>query len=184
MRGRGLGRRELGSASVLVVGAVGAIVLVLSGVLVVAGAVRDIHRVQTAADLGALAAVGGASSGGGPDCRAATAVVEANGARLTRCDIEPDGSVVVRAAVHRRWPRGWRLPRTISARARAGVVEVADTVGTPVYRSAGRTTVRPGGRRAACGCRRGAATCRSPSRKCAGCRRRPRHPPSPTAACR
>lgn len=134
MRGSALGRRERGSASVLVVGAVGAVVLVLSSVLVVVGAVRDVHRVQAAADLAALAAVSGTSSSGGPDCRAAAGVAEANGARLTRCAIEPDGSVVVIAAVHRRWPRGWRLPSTISARARAGVVDVADTPAPPVSR--------------------------------------------------
>lgn len=134
MRGPAAVRGEHGSASVLVVGAVGAVVLVLGAVLVVVSAVRDVHRVQAAADLAALAAAGETSSGGRPDCWAATTVAEANGARLTRCSLEPDGSVVVRTAVHRRWPRGWRLPRTITARARAGVVDVADPRGTPVSR--------------------------------------------------
>ncbi len=93
---RGLaGRHERGSASVLVVGAVGAVVMVLSAVLVVVGAVRDLHRVQAAADLAALAAAGGTSTGDRPDCRAALSVAEANGVRLTRCATEPDGSVVV-----------------------------------------------------------------------------------------
>ena len=125
--------RERGSASVLVVGAVGTIVLVLIGVLAVAGGVRDLHRVQAAADLAALAAAGGTSSWGGPDCRAAVAVARSNGARLTLCSTEPDGSVVVTAAVHPHWPPGWGLPSTISSTARAGLVEDAgtDTAGTP-----------------------------------------------------
>ncbi|MFL6151189.1 MAG: Rv3654c family TadE-like protein [Ornithinibacter sp.] len=118
-------RTERGSASVLVVGAAGTVVLVLIGVLTVAGAVRDLHRVQAAADLAALAAAGGTSIGAGPDCRTAVAVAGANGARLSLCSTEPDGSVVVTAALHRRWPRGWGLPRTVSSTARAGVVDVA-----------------------------------------------------------
>ena len=139
MRGSAVvARSERGSASVLVVGAVGTVVLVLSGVLVVVGAVRDLHRVQAAADLAALAAAGGASSGGGPDCRVALGVAESNGARVTLGSTEPDGSVVVRAAVHRSGPRGWGLPRTISSTARAGVVDVADIGGTPVPRPADR----------------------------------------------
>lgn len=131
MRRQAALRPDRGSASVLVAGAVGAVVLVLSGVLVVAGAVRDLHRVQAAADLAALAAAGGTSSIGGPDCRAAVAVAEANRARLTLCSIEPDGSVVVSAAVKTRWPRGWGLPRRLSSTARAGMVGVADTARTP-----------------------------------------------------
>lgn len=134
MSGSARARRERGSTSVLVVGAVGVVVMVLSAVLVVVSAVRDLHRVQAAADLAALAAAGGTSSGGGPDCRAARAVAQANGTRLTRCATEPDGSVVVVASVRARWPRGWHLPRTISAHARAGVIEVVDTSRTPVPR--------------------------------------------------
>ncbi len=116
----------------LVVGAVGTVVMVLSGVLVVAGAVRDLHRVQAAADLAALAAAGGTSSWGGPDCVTAHAVAEANGARLTLCSTERDGSAIVTAAVRSRWPRGWGLPRMITSTARAGMVDVADEAGTPV----------------------------------------------------
>jgi secretion/DNA translocation related TadE-like protein len=125
-------RRERGSASVLVVGAIGVVVLVLSSVLVVTGAVRDLHRVQAAADLAALAAAGATSNGGAPDCRAAVAVAEANRARLTLCSTEPDGSAIVTASVRTRWPRGWGLPRTISSTARAGMVGVADTAQTPM----------------------------------------------------
>ena len=143
MRGLAVARREHGSASVLVVGAVGAVVMVVSAVLVVVGAVRDVHRVQAAADLAALAAASETSGGFRPNCRAARSVAEANGVRLTRCALEPDGSVVVRTAVHRRWPRGWRLPTTISARARAGVVDIAGTGETPVPGLADRLDAPP-----------------------------------------
>ncbi len=136
-------RIERGSASVVVVGAVGTVVLVLSGVLVVVGAVRDLHRVQAAADLAALAAAGGVSRDARPDCPAAMGVAEANGARLTLCTTEPDGSVVVTAAVHRHGPRGWGLPRTISSTARAGVVDVADTAVAPLPRLADRLKAPP-----------------------------------------
>ena len=138
MRGSAVVRSERGSASVLVVGAVGTVVMVLSGVLVVVGAVRDLHRVQAAADLAALAAAGGASGGGRPDCVAAVGVADSNGAGLTLCSTEPDGSVVVTAVVHRYGPRGWGLPRTISSTARAGVVDVADSAVTPLPRLADR----------------------------------------------
>lgn len=128
--------RERGSTSVLVAGAVGVTVMVLSAVLVVVSAVRDVHRVHAAADLAALAAAGGSAGSGGPDCRAAAAVADANGARLTRCSAEPDGSVVVVASRRARWPRQWHLPRTISARARAGVVDDGGT-GRPAVPTSG-----------------------------------------------
>jgi secretion/DNA translocation related TadE-like protein len=143
MRGPAVVGPERGSASVLVVGAVGTVALVLGGVLTVVGAVRDLHRVQAAADLAALAAAGGTSSWGGPDCRAAVAVAGSNGARLTLCSTEPDGSVIVTAVVRRHGPGGWGLPRTISSTARAGVVDVADTTVTPVPRPADRLDAPP-----------------------------------------
>ena len=63
--------------------------LVLSGVLVVAGAVRDVHRARAAADLAALAAAGPVASGGGADCGPAASVAAANGAGLTGCAAGP-----------------------------------------------------------------------------------------------
>jgi secretion/DNA translocation related TadE-like protein len=143
VRGSAVVRLERGSASVLVVGAVGTVVLVLSGVLVVVGAVRDLHRVQAATDLAALAAAVGVSRDARPDCRAARGVAAANGARLTLCSTEPDGSVVVTAGVRRHGPRGWRLPRTISSTARAGVVDIADTPVAPLPRLADRLKAPP-----------------------------------------
>jgi secretion/DNA translocation related TadE-like protein len=115
---------ERGSATVLTVGAAGALVLVLSGVLVVAGAVRDVHRARSAADLASLAAAGPAAHGGEVDCRVGASVAEANGALLTGCAPQADASVVVTVAVGRRWPPGWaRLPAVVTVRARAGVVD-------------------------------------------------------------
>jgi secretion/DNA translocation related TadE-like protein len=109
---------------VLTVGAVAAVVLVLTGVLVVVGAVRDVHRARAAADLAALAAVGPAVSGAEVDCRAGATVAAANGAAVTRCVHESDGSVVVTVVIGRHWPPGWGgLPAVVSARARAGVVD-------------------------------------------------------------
>jgi secretion/DNA translocation related TadE-like protein len=115
---------ERGSATVLTVGAVAAVVVVLAGVLVVSGVVRDVHRARAAADLAALAAAGPLSSGGGADCALAASVAAANGAVLTGCAVGGDGSVLVSASVGRRWAPGWGgLPATVSGRARAGVVD-------------------------------------------------------------
>jgi secretion/DNA translocation related TadE-like protein len=115
---------ERGSATVLVVGAVVAVVVVLTGVLVVCGVVRDVHRARAAADLAALAAAGPVAVGGGVDCGVGAAVAAANGAVLTGCAAQPDGSVLVAVAVRRRGSPGWvGLPAAVSARARAGVVD-------------------------------------------------------------
>ncbi len=109
-------RCERGSATVLTVGAVAAVVVVLAGVLVVSGVVRDVHR--------ARAAAGPLSSGSGADCALAASVAAANGAVLTGCAVGGDGSVLVSASVGRRWAPGWGvLPPTVSGRARAGVVD-------------------------------------------------------------
>jgi secretion/DNA translocation related TadE-like protein len=120
------GGAERGSATVLTVGALLALVLVLGGVLVVAGTVRDVHRARAAADLSALAAVWAVARGGGVDCGAGASVARANAALLTGCAEQGDGSVVVSVVVERRWPVPWsRLPGVATARARAGVVDGA-----------------------------------------------------------
>lgn len=115
---------ERGSATVLTVGAVAVVVMVLTGAMVVSGVVRDVHRAGSAADLAALAAAGPVASGEGTDCQAAASIAAANGAVLTECAAEPDGSVVVAVSVGRRWAVGWAgLPAQVSGRARAGVVD-------------------------------------------------------------
>jgi len=118
------GGPERGSATVLVVGAVAAVVVVLTGGLVVCGVVRDVHRARAAADLAALAAAAPVAEGGGVDCGVGAAVAAANGAVLIECAAQPDGSVLVAVAVRRRGSPGWAgLPAAVSARARAGVVD-------------------------------------------------------------
>ncbi|MBD3784348.1 MAG: flp pilus-assembly TadE/G-like family protein [Micrococcales bacterium] len=118
-------RPEEGSGSVLVVGALGALVAVLAGALVLAGAVRDVHRAQGAADLAALAAARPLVVGGAPDCGVAAEVAGANGAVLERCSVLADGSVVVEVVVRRsgavRWPG---VPDDAVSRARAGLEAV------------------------------------------------------------
>lgn len=122
--GRGVGHgAEAGSATVLVVGAAAAVTVVLSGVLVVVGVVRDVHRAGAAADLAALAAAGPSLTGAGTDCAAAAAVARANGAELTGCQPAHDGSVVVQVRVVLGPASGWGwLPDGVVARARAGIV--------------------------------------------------------------
>jgi secretion/DNA translocation related TadE-like protein len=119
-------RAESGSATVLTVASIGAVTVVLAGVLVVVATVRDVHRARAAADLAALAAGGALASGGGVDCHGGASVAAANGAVLSRCESSADGSVLVAVAVERPWPVGWvGLPARVSARARAGLVEAA-----------------------------------------------------------
>lgn len=116
--------REGGNATVLTVGAVATVVLVLAGVLVLAATVRDVHRARAAADLAALAAAGPTAPGGGADCAVGASVAAANGATLTGCTAAPEGSVAVRVVLPRSRPPGWGwLTATVSARARAGVVD-------------------------------------------------------------
>lgn len=108
------------SATVLAVGAAGAVVAVATGGLVLAGVATDVHRARAAADLGALAAAGWLVGGGPPDCSAAGDVATRNGARLVACGAGEDGSVLVRVSVALDavgWPG---LPTTVDATARAG----------------------------------------------------------------
>ncbi len=108
------------SATVLVVGAAGALAAVATGGLVLAGVATDVHRAAAAADLGALAAAGPLVRGGPPDCAAAGDLATRNGARLVGCGATPDGSVVVRVSVALDavgWPG---LPPAVEATARAG----------------------------------------------------------------
>lgn len=112
----------------LVVAAVAVVVVVLTGVLVVAGVVRDVHRARAAADLAALAAAGPLAAGGGADCSAGAEVAAANGARLVACLPGSGGSVVVTVDVGRRWSAAWAgMPAVVTARARAGVVDAVPT---------------------------------------------------------
>lgn len=113
---------ERASATVLVAGAVAAVVLVLAGALTVVSAVLGAHRARAAADLAALAAAVPLASGGVADCGAAAQVAVANGAALTGCAADGAG-VTVRVAVALPVGGGaawWGLPASTEARARAG----------------------------------------------------------------
>lgn len=126
LRAEGRRRAERGSATVLTGAALGAVVVVLSGVLVLAGVVRDVHRARGAADLAALAAAVPLVDGAGVDCAAAASVATANGAAVTACVAEPDGSVVVSVSVSagRAPPVAWALPAAVTARSRAGLADL------------------------------------------------------------
>ncbi|WP_141014751.1 Rv3654c family TadE-like protein [Nocardioides sambongensis] len=107
---------ERGAATVLVVSLSAVLLLVGSGLGVVAAMVVDHRRAQAAADLAALA--GASELGrGGDACRAAGAVAERNGGALTGCTLEGRDVLV---AVTVSGPRWLGQTGDLSARARAG----------------------------------------------------------------
>ena len=111
---RGCGER--GAATTVGVVLLGVLVLVVLLIGAVGGAVVDQRRVESAADLGALA--GAAALQLGRDgCAAADAVVARNEARVVRCSREGD-DLVLRAARPPRRVLG--LHWTASSTARAG----------------------------------------------------------------
>ena len=110
--------RESGSGSVLVVGAIAALVVVLLGMMAA-------QRVRTAADLAAIAGAGAAagmlsaSAGAGNPCTVAASVATANGGELRACELQGDAEVLVEIAVpvSLPWPGA---PSVATASARAG----------------------------------------------------------------
>jgi secretion/DNA translocation related TadE-like protein len=113
MRGRGAPGR--GSGAVLGVGLVGVLTTVAALVAVLAGAVADQRRVETAADLGALAGAAAVQHARAA-CPAARAVVSRNGASVASCVVA--GEVVVVTARRRTPPLlGRRFVAESTARA-------------------------------------------------------------------
>ncbi|HWC24835.1 MAG TPA: Rv3654c family TadE-like protein [Flexivirga sp.] len=110
---------ERGSATVLVVMAIGVVLLCLAGALALLSAVQASHRARAAADLAALAGaqvlVGGGVGGAGSPCDVAAGVAARNGAALIECSIAGD-DLTVRVATRAGWPGLGRA----QARARAG----------------------------------------------------------------
>ncbi len=102
----------------LVLGVVTALALVLVGALEVARAISLAHQARGAADLVALAAASAALVGtsGVDACSAGARVAAANGAQLTTCRLEMDGTVWVAVTVTSSRP--WT--RTATGVARAG----------------------------------------------------------------
>jgi secretion/DNA translocation related TadE-like protein len=122
MRSAALGApAERGSATVLALGVVGAVVVLLAGGTALGGAVRAAHQAQAAADLASLAAAVALQQGAGPDaaCRRAAGSAHTNGAVLRACSPAADDSVTVRVSVEPPDPVGV-LPGQATASARAG----------------------------------------------------------------
>jgi secretion/DNA translocation related TadE-like protein len=106
---------ERGSATVLGVGVVGVLAAVMVLVAVLAGAVADQRRVESAADLGALAGAAAVQQGR-PACASARDVVSRNGATLTSCTVA--GEAVEVSARRRTQPLlGHRFEAASTARA-------------------------------------------------------------------
>ena len=85
--------RDRGSASVLALGTVGALIGITAAVLVVTGAYVEHRRAAVAGDAAALGAADVASGrAGGSPCAEAQRIAEANGAHLESCSL--DGPVV------------------------------------------------------------------------------------------
>ena len=122
MRRPPAGRGECGSATVLSLAAVGALLVCLVGGLAVASAVHAGHRARAGADLAALAAAAALAQGtaGGAACARGSGIAAANGTALRRCAAAGDGSVTVEVTA----PVSLRLPGLPAgpavARARAG----------------------------------------------------------------
>ena len=115
----GAGGPEDGAGTVLALGLVLVLATLVIGCAAVGAAVAARHRAATAADLSALAAADRSlGRAGGAPCAAAGSVAGANGADLTACAVEDDGSVSVAVSVG--LPRPWHGLGTATARARAG----------------------------------------------------------------
>jgi secretion/DNA translocation related TadE-like protein len=116
-------RSEIGSASVLMIGVIGVVVVFSSGALVIGGYAVGYHRARAAADLSALSGAAAYQQGREP-CAQAAKTARQNGARVDRCDLVGDVidfvvSVRVSVIARNRIPQ---LPSTVAAEAHAGPV--------------------------------------------------------------
>ncbi len=114
-------RRDRGSATVLVIGVLGVLVLVGGAAVMVGTAVVATHRAATAADLAALAGAVALRDAGSTTaaCSAARRQTTHNGGILLRCSVGVDASVTVHCAVATRLV-GPGLPTSVERAARAG----------------------------------------------------------------
>lgn len=98
------GQRERGSATVLVVMAIGVVLLCLAGALALLSAVQASHRARAVADLSALA---GAQvlveADARSPCEVAAGVARRNGGSLVECSIVGN-DVTVSVATKTSWP--------------------------------------------------------------------------------
>lgn len=107
---------------------VGALAMVTLMVAVVGGAVADQRRVESAADLGALAGASAAQRGQ-DGCAAARSVVARNRSRLVACAVAGD-VVTVRAARATRPLLGLRFTLTSTARGGPVLAPVSQSAGS------------------------------------------------------
>jgi secretion/DNA translocation related TadE-like protein len=115
------GRGERGSASILMAGLMGVVVLLWGAAMLVAGYQLAYHRVRAAADLTAVSAAA-AFANGADACEQARRSAPENGGRLLACHQVGDQFDYV-VAVHveiRVRSRIGRLPRAVRAWAYAG----------------------------------------------------------------
>jgi secretion/DNA translocation related TadE-like protein len=114
---------EVGSASVLMAGILGVVVVLSSAALVIAGYAVGYHRARAAADLSALSGAA-AFQQGRDSCAQAALTARQNGARVARCSQVGDAvdfvvTVQVSVVARTRIPN---MPRTVAAEAHAGPV--------------------------------------------------------------
>jgi secretion/DNA translocation related TadE-like protein len=116
-------RSERGSASLLMVGIIGVVVILSGAALLMAGYAVGYHRARAAADLSALSAAA-AYRQGRDACAQARQTARRNLAHVDRCDLVGDAIdfvVTIRVSVVAR-TRIPQLPRTVIAEAHAGPV--------------------------------------------------------------
>jgi secretion/DNA translocation related TadE-like protein len=121
---QGVARRERGSATALIVGIMGVVVVLSSAALLIAGYAVGFHRARAAADLSALSGAAAFQQGREP-CAQAALTARQNGARVDRCSQVGDAVdfvVTVRVSVVAR-TRIPNMPRTVGAEAHAGPVD-------------------------------------------------------------
>ena len=109
-------RDETGSATVLVLVAMGVVCLATAVVCCIGAAMTVRHRAAAAADAAVLAAAARVSDGPSSACSLAAGVASADGARLSACALDgPIARVTAKVA-----PRGWLSifgPATVKAKA-------------------------------------------------------------------
>ncbi|MBO0609623.1 Rv3654c family TadE-like protein [Myceligenerans salitolerans] len=110
---------ERGAGSVLVLGVIGTVLVLTTGLAALGAAQNSRGVAQTAADLGALAGATAFQAGLDPCAKASSAVVR-NGARAASCRVEAAGAVRVEARRPVALPGGLSALGTARADARAG----------------------------------------------------------------
>lgn len=116
------GHDESGSATVLALGVIVAVLTVTIGGLAVMGSLRSVHVARSAADLAALAAAGDFQQHADPvgACRAARRIARGQAAQLVGCTIDARGIATVTTSVPISHHVAGLGPDAAEGRARAG----------------------------------------------------------------